>query len=160
MLSRLKAELRQRLPFSSLEEEVYLSLVMATQRTVEPWDRYLRTESELTLTQHNVLRILRGAHPEGVTHRGISERMITRDPDVTRLVDRLERRGAVRRVRDPEDRRTVRVHITEKGLRLLSGLDEAVERMPKVMLKGLNRSELRALRDLLATLIARPRVFP
>ena len=160
MKSRLKVELKQRHPFSSLEEEVYLSLVMVAQRIVEPWARYLKKESELTLTQYNVLRILRGTSPGGVTHRELSERMVTRDPDVTRLVDRLEDRGAVRRVRDPKDRRTVRVHITEEGLGLLTDLDAPVERMPKALLKCLKRSELHALRDLLATLIARPGVFP
>ena len=94
MAGRLQKEIRQTKPFASLEEEIFLNL----QRTAEVLMRRLTEElkpSDLTPTQYNVLRILRGAEPDGLPCREISARMVTHDPDVTRLLDRLEKRGLV-----------------------------------------------------------------
>ena len=86
-------ELKQEKPFSSPEQEVLLGLRIAAARVVEPWARFLKTTAQLTTHQYNVLRILRGSHPARLACSDIAERMIERDPDITRLVDRLEKRG-------------------------------------------------------------------
>ena len=86
--------------------------------------------------------------------------MIARDPDVTRLLDRLARRGLVDRVRSRTDRRVVQVGITAKGLQLLEGLDPTVERLPKAMLEHLGASRLRQLKGLLESVLSHQGVFP
>jgi DNA-binding MarR family transcriptional regulator len=103
---------------------------------------------ELSSTQYNVLRILRGA-PEGLPCGEIANRMITRDPDVTRLLDRLEKRGLISRCRENEDRRTVMGRITEKGLELLKRLDEPVLAAHRKQLGHLGRERLETLTELL-----------
>ena len=108
----------------------------------------LRRE-DLSPTQYNVLRILRGT-PEGLPSGEIANRMITRDPDVTRLLDRLERRGLILRSREPSDRRVVMAHITPHGLKLLARLDEPVEEVHRAQLGHLGKDRLRVLAELLA----------
>ncbi|MFQ5747582.1 MAG: MarR family winged helix-turn-helix transcriptional regulator [Gemmatimonadota bacterium] len=104
----------------------------------------------LSEPQYNVLRILRGAGEEGLPCGRIAGQMLTRAPDVTRLVDRLEEGGLVRRVRPPgADRRIVLVRLTEAGRSLLDRLDEPVERLHRAQFDGLTRAELRELRRLL-----------
>src|SRR5204863_459780 len=112
-------ELKQKRAFASREQEVLLALRLAAARVVEPWERFLKTTAELTPNQYNVLRILRGSDPARVTCGEISDRMISRDPDITRLVDRLSRRGLVARIRGRQDRRIVEVAITDKGREVL-----------------------------------------
>jgi DNA-binding MarR family transcriptional regulator len=107
----------------------------------------LKTE-DLSATQYNVLRILRGA-PEGLPCGEIASRMITRDPDVTRLLDRLEKRGLISRCRETKDRRTVMARITPDGLKLLSRLDEPVQAAHRKQLGHLGRERLRVLTELL-----------
>jgi len=80
----------------------------------------------LTLHQYNVLRILRGAGPGGLTCSQVGERMLSRDPDITRLLDRLERSGLITRARDTADRRVVTSTISDRGLELLAGLDDPI----------------------------------
>src|SRR6266849_6704672 len=99
-------------------------------------------------TQYNVLRILRGA-PEGLPCGEIASRMITRDPDVTRLLDRLEKRGLISRCRETKDRRTVMARITQEGLKLLTRLDEPVQADHRKQLGHLGRERLRTLTELL-----------
>src|SRR5271169_6172952 len=108
----------------------------------------LKTE-DLSGTQYNVLRILRGA-PEGLACGEIASRMITRDPDVTRLLDRVEKRGLISRCRETRDRRTVMARITPEGLELLSRLDEPVQAAHRKQLGHLGRERLRALTELLS----------
>jgi DNA-binding MarR family transcriptional regulator len=84
---------------------------------------------DLTLAQYNVLRILRGAGPEGATCGHVSDNLVRHDPDVTRLVDRLDKRGLVERARDTKDRRVVRTRITKTGVALLAELDEPVDEL-------------------------------
>ena len=123
--SKLRAEIRQGAPFISSEEELFLNL----QRTAHLLTRGLGAvlgAEKLTLPQYNVLRILRGSHPEALTCGEIAERLVTPGPDVTRLLDRLEKRGFVARARDSADRRVVRSRATEAGLEVLADLDRPV----------------------------------
>ena len=103
---------------------------------------------DLSSTQYNVLRILRGA-PEGLPCGEIASRMITRDPDITRLLDRLEKRGLISRCRETKDRRMVMARIAPQGLKLLSRLDEPIQQGHRKQLGHLGRDRLRALVELL-----------
>ena len=152
--------LKQKQAFASREQEVLLGLRLAAARVVEPWEKFLKTTADLTPNQYNVLRILRGSDPARVTCGEIADRMISRDPDVTRLVDRLSRRGMVERVRDRRDRRVVEVAITDKGRQVVRGLDAHVARMPKAMLGHLGARKLEALGRLLEDVIAGLGTFP
>jgi DNA-binding MarR family transcriptional regulator len=107
----------------------------------------LKTE-DLSATQYNVLRILRGA-PQGLPCGEIASRMITRDPDITRLLDRLEKRGLISRWRETKDRRVVMARITSEGLKLLTRLDEPVQEVHRKQLGHMGRDRLRALLTLL-----------
>jgi DNA-binding MarR family transcriptional regulator len=142
-------EIRQTKPFRSLEEEVYIAIRLTSQVMDQPWARYLRKTEGISPSQYNLLRILRGAGVDGRTMREISDRMINRDPDVTRLADRMVKRGLARRMRDEVDRRVVKLFITEKGLEMLGRLDEAVVVFLKQALGALGPKRLRMLRDLL-----------
>jgi DNA-binding MarR family transcriptional regulator len=104
---------------------------------------------DLSATQYNVLRILRGA-PEGLACGEIGNRMITRDPDITRLLDRLEKRGLISRARDTKDRRMVLTHITPDGLKLLARLDQPVQEAHRRQLGHLGRERFRQLAELLS----------
>lgn len=103
----------------------------------------------LTPSQYNVLRILRGAGPEGLACGEIAGRMLTRDPDMTRLLDRLDKRSLVSRVRNARDRRVVVTRITATGLKLLASLDEPVEELHEKQLRHLGRERLKQLSALL-----------
>jgi DNA-binding MarR family transcriptional regulator len=103
---------------------------------------------DLSANQYNVLRILRGAH-DALPCGEIASRMITRDPDITRLLDRLEKRLLISRCRETKDRRMVMAKITPEGLKLLSRLDEPVEEAHRKRLGHLGRERLRALTELL-----------
>ena len=118
MPSRLQAEIKQNKPFSSLEQEALLGLLRTAAIVDHAADEALRPFG-LTATQFNVLRILKGAGPDGLCGREIGERMINRVPDVPRLLDRLEKAGLISRQRDREDRREVAARITGKGQELI-----------------------------------------
>ena len=160
MAGTVARELKQKSPFSSQEQEIFLGLRVAAARIVEPWTQFLKTTAELTNNQYNVLRILRGSHPTRLACNDIGERMIARDPDITRLIDRLEKRGLVERIRSRRDRRVVEVGITSKGLALVGGLDAHVQRMPKALLGHLGVERLRQLGSLLEAVIADRGTFP
>ena len=160
MTSIIAERLQQHSAFSSREQEVLLGIRIAAARLVEPWEKFLKAEADLTPNQYNVLRILRGSHPAKLPSGEIVERMISRDPDVTRLVDRLTRRGLVSRVRGRKDRRVVEVGITDKGREVLKHLDAHVERMPRAMMGHLGPKKLAQLRQLLEDLIADLGTFP
>jgi DNA-binding MarR family transcriptional regulator len=117
-------------------------------------DWVLKAE-DLSLTQYNVLRILRGA-PQGLPCGEIASRMITRDPDVTRLLDRLEKRGLICRAREGRDRRLVLARITPEALKLLNRLDETVQKIHRKQLGHMGRDRLEALAVLLAAARSRP----
>ena len=132
----------------SAEEAAYVDLVRTTERLSRPLAELLKTE-ELSSPQYNVLRILRGS-PEGLTCGEIAARMTTRDPDVTRLLDRLEKRGLVRRARQATDRRVVVTRIAPPGLEVLERLDAPVQEAHRRQLGHLGPARLRALAALLA----------
>jgi DNA-binding MarR family transcriptional regulator len=129
------------------EEATFLDLLRTTDMLSRGLVRVLKTE-DLSATQYNVLRILRGAQ-EGLACGEIASRMITRDPDITRLLDRLEKRGLISRCRETKDRRTVMARITPDGLKLLARLDEPVQEAHRKQLGRLGRERLRTLTELL-----------
>jgi DNA-binding MarR family transcriptional regulator len=144
----LKTEIAQGAPFSSLAEEAMLNLMRgadclhrAFQRRTKPWG--------VTSTQYNVLRILRGAQPKGLTCSAIGERMITAEPDITRLLGRLKAQKLVRQQRDHRDRRVVWTQIATPGLALLTEMDPVIQEFPKEMLGHLDEGELTTLVRLL-----------
>jgi DNA-binding MarR family transcriptional regulator len=144
----IQAEIKQVKPFSSLEEEALLSL----QRTADQlqWRIFeLLKPHGVSPTQYNALRILRGAKEQGRSCSEIADRMINRDPDITRLIDRLERRGLVQRAREKKDRRVVTARITPAGLELLKELDRPVEEFNRKMLGHLGEQKLKRLIKLL-----------
>jgi len=129
------------------EEAAFLELLRTTDMLSRGLVKVLKME-DLSGTQYNVLRILRGS-PAGLPCGEIGSRMITRDPDITRLLDRLERRGLISRCRETKDRRMVMAQITPEGLQLLARLDEPVQAAHRKQLGHLGRERLRALTELL-----------
>jgi len=140
-MSALKQEIAQQRPFSSTEEEALLNIM----RTSDCLQRALQRRTRhwgITSTQYNVLRILRGAHPQGLTCSAIGDRMITAVPDITRLLARMKMLKLIRQQRDKHDRRVVWTQISHAGLDLLSKMDDEISRMPRELLSHLNREEL------------------
>lgn len=131
----------------SPEEALFLDLLRTTDMLSRGLVQILKAE-DLSATQYNVLRILRGA-PEGLACGEIANRMITRDPDVTRLLDRLEKRGLISRCRQTRDRRSVMARISPEGLKLLGRLDEPVQTAHRTQLGHLGRERLQELTELL-----------
>src|ERR1700730_17421375 len=129
------------------EEAAFLDLLRATDMLSRGLITVLKAE-DLSATQYNVLRILRGS-PEGLPCGEIGSRMITRDPDITRLLDRLEKRELISRCRETKDRRMVMARITPEGLKLLARLDAPVQEVHRKQLGHLGRERLRALTELL-----------
>jgi DNA-binding MarR family transcriptional regulator len=108
----------------------------------------------LTGAQYNVLRILRGAEPDGLACSTISERMISHDPDMTRLLDRMEKRDLITRQRQTDDRRVVKTRITSGGLELLNGLDHPVRELHKEQFAHMGTARAKELADLLEEICA------
>lgn len=144
----LQSEIKQKKPFQVREEEIFLNIL----RTADLLGRKgveLLKAAELSPNQYNVLRILRGAGAEGLACGEIGERMVTRDPDVTRLLDRLEKRDLVKRAREKGDRRVVTARIAPAGLELLKQLDEPVMQWHKSQLGHLDAKQQETLIQLL-----------
>jgi|SRR5579871_324415 len=135
--------------FGGPEEDAFLSLLRTTDLLSRNVEKVLRS-ADVSPTQYNVLRILRGA-AEGLTCTEIANRMINRDPDITRLLDRLEKRALISRCRENPDRRMVLTRISPEGLRLLRRLDDPVMEVHKKQLGHLGKEGLRTLVTLLAT---------
>lgn len=148
-LSRLAAEIKQTRPFASPAQEATVALLRTADHVRRHLTRVVADEA-LTLQQYNVLRILRGAGDQPLSAFEIGERLIEETPGVSRLVDRLVRKGLVRRDRSATDRRLLECYITPRGMELLSRLDAPVERADRDALKGLSASELDRLDALLA----------
>jgi len=146
--SALQRELRKKHPFSSAEQEAALNIVR-TQDFLQGEFADLFTQYDLSGPQYNVLRILRGTGGEGVRTTEISAQMVARTPDITRLVDRLEKAGLVCRARTSADRRVVLVSITKAGLELLARLDKPVLELHARLMKRLSKAELAELIRLL-----------
>ncbi len=148
MRVRIRREVRQWKPFRRIEDETFVNIQRTADALMQGVTAMLKPMG-LSPTQYNVLRILRGAEPDGLACREIADRMITRDPDITRLLDRLEDRGLVARSRDRKDRRVITARITEKGLRLLDKLDGPVAAVHVDQLGHLGDEKLRSLIELL-----------
>jgi DNA-binding MarR family transcriptional regulator len=147
-LCSLKAEIAQQRPFTGPAEEALLNLV----RTTDCLQRAMQQRTRrwnVTATQYNVLRILRGAHPQGLSCSVIGDRMVTAEPDVTRLLARLKALKLVRQERDKKDRRVLLTCISEQGLKLLAEMQETVSRFPDEMLGHLGEPGLANLISLL-----------
>lgn len=139
---------------SGLEEQAFVALQRAADRLAGRVAERLKPHG-LSPTQYNALRILRGAGPNGLPCSQIGERMLHRDPDITRLVDRLQRRGFVARVRGQKDRRVITTRITPAGLQLLKELDRPIAEHHRQLLGHLGGQRLRALIELLEAASAR-----
>ncbi len=146
MTRRLRHEIKQGKPFAGPEEELFVSVLRLADQLTRGVADALRPHG-LTPTQYNVLRILRGAGKTGLSCGEIAERMITRDPDITRLLDRLARRGLLTRDRDPRDRRVVTSRITAEGRKLLAPLDAVMEALHVGQLGHVGAVRLEALLD-------------
>ncbi|HVG27236.1 MAG TPA: MarR family transcriptional regulator [Acidobacteriaceae bacterium] len=147
MFEQMVAKSQSGRKVGSLEESTFTELL----RTVDTLSRGLvgvLKGEELSATQYNVLRILRGA-PEGLACGVIADRMITREPDVTRLLDRLEKRGLISRCRETKDRRVVQARITDEGLALLGRLDGPVLEAHRATLGHMPAERLEGLKELL-----------
>jgi DNA-binding MarR family transcriptional regulator len=147
-MAGLKLEIVQEPPFFSVEEEALLNLM----RTADCMHRafHLKTRGwGVTSTQYNVLRILRGAQPQGLTCSAIGTRMITAEPDITRLLARLKALKFVRQQRDRHDRRVVWTQISPSGLELLKEMDPVIQRLPIDLLGHFDKTELAELIRLL-----------
>jgi DNA-binding MarR family transcriptional regulator len=148
MAGKLAREIKQTKPFGSLEEEALLNL-HRTAAALDEAGREVLKPLGLSFTQYNALRILRGAGPDGLACQEMGDRMIRPDPDVTRLLDRLESRGLLQRSRSDVDRRVVTTRISKSGLQLLASLDGVVRDLNKSALGHLGERKLRLLIDLL-----------
>lgn len=148
-MTELRDEIRQTQPFQSLEQEAHLNIIRSAAMLSADFEQVM-APSGITNTQYNVLRILRGAEPNGLCRNDVRDRMVTRMPDMTRLLDRMEKAGLVTRTRDEEDRRLVTTRITRKGLQLLEKLDSIVAEEHKRRLGHMSQAELKQLNHLLA----------
>ncbi|HEY8561058.1 MAG TPA: MarR family transcriptional regulator [Pyrinomonadaceae bacterium] len=148
MVSKLQIELKQNKPFRSLEEEAILNIARTAEYLNAAINGLLKA-SDLTGTQYNVLRILRGAGEEGLSCSEISERMVTKESDVTRLLDRVENRGFISRERPANNRRVVIARITDEGLRVLAELDAPVDELDRGLVGHLGDERLKTLNELL-----------
>jgi DNA-binding MarR family transcriptional regulator len=143
MVDRLRAELKQTKPFPRRSAEALLS-VLRTAAILEHQIGEALKPHRITMTQYNVLRILRGAGSAGLCGREIGERMVSRVPDVSRLLDRMEEMGLIRRRRDAADRRHVSAWITPKGLEVVARATPDLEAMERVLVGRLGARELDA----------------
>lgn len=148
MSGKLAADIKQTKPFRHIEEEAFLNLLRTTdalkQGETEFLDRF-----NLSHAQYNVLRILRGAGKDGLPCGEIGTRMITRDPDITRLLDRLEKRGLAQRCRESKDRRVVTARIAPAGLELLASMETPLMEMLKGLLGHMSQKDLKTFIELL-----------
>ncbi|HVN09948.1 MAG TPA: MarR family transcriptional regulator [Patescibacteria group bacterium] len=156
MPGRILAEIKQSRPFPSLAAEAAVNLMRTTDAVLRGLALALKPHG-LSPGQYNVLRILRGAEPTGLPCGEIAARMISHDPDMTRLLDRLEARGLISRSRDTRDRRVVLTRIAPAGLKLLAGLEAPLERENRRAMGHLGRNRLRQLVTLLEAVRERPR---
>lgn len=141
MPGKIGHEISQSKPFALREEEAYLNLARSFEHLTQQLTELFRPY-QLSTTQYNVLRILRGAGEAGLNCTEAARRMITHDPDITRLFDRLAQRNLIRRSRSENDRRVVLAHITPEGLQLLAELDEPVRQMHATQFAALTGAQL------------------
>jgi DNA-binding MarR family transcriptional regulator len=148
-MRRLRQAIKQRKPFQSLQQEVFLEVLRTGHALVEGLVTLLKPFG-LTQPQYNVLRILRGAGAAGLPTGEVGARMVaSREPDVTRLLVRMEHQGLVERERRADNRRFVTARITRRGLTVLKALDQPVLEMHAAQLRHMTRHELEQLAELL-----------
>jgi len=138
---------------TGIEDQVFVA-ILKTADTLAGQAEQLMKAGGLTGAQYNVLRILRGAGPEGLPCNGISERMISRDPDMTRMLDRMESRQWITRERQKEDRRVVKARITEEGLKLLKKMDAPVHELHKRQFAHMSSTRQKTLLELVNEVMA------
>lgn len=148
MVTTLRDEIKQTKPFESLEQEAQLNIIRTGSVLLDDVEQFLKPYG-VTATQYNVLRILRGADPVGLCRNELRDRMLTRMPDVTRLLDRMEEVGLVARARENEDRRMVRTRITAAGMKILDDVNEVAQQEQKRRFDALTQTQLNTLIELL-----------
>jgi DNA-binding MarR family transcriptional regulator len=144
MSSSFKAN-KQPAPF---EDQLFVAVMKTADFLGQQAEQLLKSHG-LTGTQYNVLRILRGAGSDGLPCRSVGDRMISHDPDMTRLLDRMEKRGLISRERQKDDRRVVKARITPLGLDMLKKLDQPVREMHKQQFEHMSSAKLKQLAELL-----------
>ena len=148
MLDALYELLKQNKPFGSRAEAAYLAVQVIADEQRARFNALFKSK-DLTGAQYNVLRILRGAGSDGLSCGEIGERMINRESDITRMLDRLEGRGLIKRERQTDDRRVVLGFITDAGLELLKELDQPVDELHRSLMGHMSEKELDSLLKLL-----------
>ncbi len=151
MPGKLQAEISQTKPFERIEEEAILNVIRTSEVLQQATADFLKF-FDLSPVQYNVLRILRGAGEAGATCSQIAERLITRDPDITRLLDRMEARALIVRERSSRDRRMVITRITPSGLELVGRIDQPMQEMGTAKLGRFDRGALEELISVLEQL--------
>jgi DNA-binding MarR family transcriptional regulator len=147
-MATIREEIKQTRPFRLTEEEVYLNIIRTAEALQFREAEFLK-QFEITPAQYNVLRILKGAGPAGLMCKEIGSRMVTRDPDVTKLLDRLEARGLLKRVRQSDDRRVITACLTDEGKQLLKEVTTPLEKHLSRILGHLGEGKLKSLSRLL-----------
>jgi DNA-binding MarR family transcriptional regulator len=137
-----------------LEDRAFIAVQKAADTLGQHAEQLLKGNG-LSSAQYNVLRILRGAEPDGLACTEIADRMISHDPDMTRLLDRMEKRSLITRQRQKDDRRVVKTRITASGLDLLRRLDQPVRELHKSQFRRIPAARLKALIELLGEILAR-----
>ena len=131
-----------------MPDRAFIALQRAADKLAQQAEQLVKANG-LTGAQYNVLRILRGAEPDGLACSTISERMISHDPDMTRLLDRMEKRDLITRQRQTDDRRVVKTRITGGGLELLKQLDHPIRELHKKQFAHMGNARVKELTDLL-----------
>ncbi|MGB7847765.1 MAG: MarR family transcriptional regulator [Candidatus Acidiferrum sp.] len=135
-------------PTIHLEDQLFVAILKAADSLSQEADQLIKAAG-LTAAQYNVLRILRGAEPDGLPCSGIGERMISRDPDMTRLLDRMESHQLITRERQKADRRVIKTRITPEGLKVLKKLDQPVHDLHKKQFRQMTAARMKQLAELL-----------
>lgn len=148
MAQGLREEIQQTKPFRSNYEETMLNIVRTASILMDEAAQIFKPFG-ITGAQYNVLRILKGSEAGGLCRNEVRDRMITRMPDMTRMLDRMEEAGLVERVRDSEDRRQVATHITAAGKKMLKDLETTVAEHQKKTMGHMTEKELKTLTELL-----------
>jgi DNA-binding MarR family transcriptional regulator len=151
MSGKLAVELRQSKPFASVEEEAMLNLARTHEFVQQRMTEFFKL-FQLTATQYNILRILRGAGTDGISCSEAAARMVTADSDVTRLLDRLEVRKLIVRERSRLDRRVVMSRISADGLDLLGSIDKPLAGFMKMLAGRAGHEKLRQLIEILESI--------
>ena len=152
--SPLAVTLKQNRPFVSLQHEAFLSILRTASELSNAADKLLR-QFDITQQQYNVLRILRGAGAEGLCRNEISARMVAATPDMSRLLDRMEKSGWITRERAEDDRRQVSTFITDSGKKLLTIAESPVYEQTHRLFEGVKSNDLKMLVDVLAQVRSR-----